>query len=85
MLVLSRKTGEKIVVGHDVVITVLEARGDTIKLGIQAPKTISVHREEVYRDIMQANQAAQAAAPSTDVQSILREAEKTLARPKPVR
>jgi carbon storage regulator len=60
MLVLSRKTGEKIVIGHDIIVTVLEARGDTIKLGIQAPKHISVHREEVYHDITMANQQAQA-------------------------
>jgi carbon storage regulator len=60
MLVLSRKTGEKIVIGHDIIVTVLEARGDTIKIGIQAPKQISVHREEVYHDITVANQQAKA-------------------------
>ena len=60
MLVLSRKTGEKIVIGHDIIVTVLEARGDTIKIGIDAPKKISVHREEVYHEITEANQQAKA-------------------------
>ena len=53
MLVLSRKTYEEIRVGDDIVITVVEIRGDKVRLGIQAPKEISVHREEVYQAIIQ--------------------------------
>jgi carbon storage regulator len=60
MLVLSRKLGEKIVIDHQTVITVLDARGDTIKLGIDAPRHITVHRLEVYEDIMRSNQQASA-------------------------
>lgn len=58
MLVLTRRAGESVMIGDDVVITVLEARGDVIRLGIQAPRDVQVHREEVYRELKEANQAA---------------------------
>lgn len=51
MLVLSRKKNESIVVNNDVVITVVEIRGDKVRLGIVAPKDVPVHREEVYEAI----------------------------------
>ena len=58
MLVLTRRAGESVMIGDDVVITVLEARGDVIRLGIQAPRDVQVHREEVYRELQDANRAA---------------------------
>jgi carbon storage regulator len=64
MLVLTRRSGESVMVGDEVVITVLEVRGDVIRLGIRAPRTIQVHREEVYRELQEANRAA--ASPSDD-------------------
>src|SRR4051812_26118150 len=48
MLVLSRKKNESIVINNDVIITVVEIRGDKVRLGIVAPKEVPVHREEVY-------------------------------------
>ncbi|MFO0800702.1 MAG: carbon storage regulator CsrA [Gemmataceae bacterium] len=51
MLVLSRKKNESIVVAGNVVITVIEVRGDKVRLGIVAPKDVPVHREEVYEAI----------------------------------
>lgn len=60
MLVLTRKSGQKLIIANDVVVTVLETRGDTVKLGIEAPKTVSIYREELWNDILQANQQAQA-------------------------
>ncbi|MGL6073700.1 MAG: carbon storage regulator CsrA [Fimbriiglobus sp.] len=51
MLVLSRKKNESIVINNDVIITVVEIRGDKVRLGIVAPKDVSVHREEVYTAI----------------------------------
>ena len=48
MLVLTRHVHQSIVIGHDVVITVLEVRGDQVRLGITAPKEVQVHREEVF-------------------------------------
>jgi carbon storage regulator len=58
LLVLSRRAGESVVIADDVVVTVLEVRGDVIRLGIQAPRAIQVHREEVYRELQRANQEA---------------------------
>lgn len=62
MLVLTRRPGEAIVIGNDVVVTVLETRGDQIRIGIQAPRSVQVHREEVFRQIEQENAAAAASA-----------------------
>ena len=57
MLVLSRRRNEKIVIGDDITITVLEVRGDQIQLGIQAPRNIPVHRYEVFRAIREGDAA----------------------------
>ncbi|GLY96853.1 carbon storage regulator CsrA [Actinoplanes sp. NBRC 103695] len=65
MLVLTRRAGESVMIGDDVVITVLEARGDVIRLGIQAPRDVRVHREEVYRELQAAN--IEAASPTDAV------------------
>lgn len=62
MLVLSRKPNESIVIANDIVITVVEVRGDKVRLGITAPKDVPVHREEVYAAIHA--QAAQQPAKS---------------------
>ena len=51
MLVLSRKVGEKIVIGNDITVTVEEVRGGKVRLGILAPKEVEVHRQEVYQAI----------------------------------
>lgn len=48
MLVLTRKAGESIVIGDNIEITVIETKGDQIKLGIKAPKDIDIHRKEIY-------------------------------------
>ena len=48
MLVLSRKKNESIVINNDIIVTVVEIRGDKVRLGIVAPKEVSVHRQEVY-------------------------------------
>jgi carbon storage regulator len=51
MLVLSRKKDEKIIIGDNITLMVIEIRGDKVRLGIDAPKEVSVHREEVYNAI----------------------------------
>ncbi len=61
MLILTRKTGESIVIGDDVVVTVVESSRDLVRLGVDAPRSISVHRQEVYAQISQENEAARAA------------------------
>lgn len=58
MLVLTRSTKQSIVIGTDVVVTILEVRGDQVRLGISAPRSVSVHREEVFAEIEAANRAA---------------------------
>lgn len=54
MLILTRRSGESVMIGGDVLVTVLEARGKQIRIGIEAPKNIRVMREEVYREIKDA-------------------------------
>jgi carbon storage regulator len=51
MLILTRRTGEKLMVGGDVTVTVLSVKGNQIRLGIEAPPEIRVHREEIYLKI----------------------------------
>ena len=51
MLVLSRKKDEKIVIGDSITVMVIEIRGDKVRLGIEAPREVSVHRQEVYEAI----------------------------------
>jgi carbon storage regulator len=58
MLILTRKVGESIRINENVCITVMEVDGKNIKLGIEAPKEISIHREEVFRRIKEENQKA---------------------------
>jgi carbon storage regulator len=59
MLVLSRKLGEKIVIDNEVFVTILDVRGDVVKLGVEAPKHVMVHREEIYKEIVVSNKQAQ--------------------------
>lgn len=56
MLVLSRHRDEKIMIGDDVVITIVDIRGDKVRLGIEAPGNVAVHRQEVYEAIQRANE-----------------------------
>lgn len=58
MLVLTRHANQSIMIGHDVVVTVLEVRGDQVRLGIRAPRHIDVHREEVFAALQKANRSA---------------------------
>lgn len=58
MLVLTRRRGEAIVVGDDVKIVILEVNGDQVRLGVEAPRSVSVHREEVYKEIQASNERA---------------------------
>jgi carbon storage regulator len=58
MLVLTRKRGERIMIGEDVVITVLEVSGDQVRVGIEAPRSVKVMREEVLSEVEKANRDA---------------------------
>lgn len=59
MLILTRKVGESLLIGDDISITILNVRGNQVKIGVKAPKEISVHREEIYQRIKQAEDKAQ--------------------------
>lgn len=58
MLALTRKKGESLVINNNIEITILEIRGDQIKLGISAPRDVSIYRKEVYLQIQEENKAA---------------------------
>ena len=58
MLALSRKKGEAIVINNDIEVTVLEVKGDQVKIGIAAPKEVPIYRKEVYIQIQEANKEA---------------------------
>ena len=64
MLVLTRKPDQSIMVGSDIEITILEVRGEQVRIGIRAPRTVTVHRKEVFEQIRLENQNA--TATSTD-------------------
>jgi len=58
MLILTRKEGESIIIAGSIRITVLDARGDQVRIGIEAPRDVTVHREEIHQQILAANQQA---------------------------
>ena len=58
MLILTRRVGESIVIGDDVVVTVIEAGRDHVRIGVEAPRSVDVHRQEVYLAITEENQVA---------------------------
>jgi len=64
MLILSRKIGEKVMIGEEISVSIIEIRGDQVRIGVDAPKTVKVFRQEVFNAIMAENKAA---AQSTSV------------------
>jgi len=59
MLILTRRVGETLVVGDDVTVTVLGVKGNQVRLGVNAPKDVSVHREEIYQRIQNEKKSAE--------------------------
>jgi carbon storage regulator len=62
MLVLTRKPGERVLIGDDIVVTILDARGDSVRIGIDAPRGIRIQRDEVVKAVTEANHEATAQA-----------------------
>ncbi|MDR1107992.1 MAG: carbon storage regulator CsrA [Spirochaetaceae bacterium] len=63
MLILSRKVNEKVMIGEDISLSIIEIRGDQVRLGVDAPKTVKVYRQEVFDAIKAENKAAAASTP----------------------
>ena len=71
MLVVSRRAGESVAIGDEVVVTIIEVRGDVVRVGIDAPRSIAVHRAELLAQLESSNQ--EAASPSDEtVESLTR-------------
>ena len=68
MLVLSRKIGEQLLIGDDIVVTIIDSRGDSVRIGIDAPRSLRVHRAEVAEAVTKANQEAAAAGEDAETQ-----------------
>ena len=66
MLILSRRKGESIVIGDNIEICIMDVQGEVIKIGIDAPRTVSVHRKEIYNEIENANREAARNLPTVE-------------------
>ena len=64
MLIITRRPGEKIMLGDDIVVHVMEIVGNSVRIGIQAPRAVPVYREEIWNAVREENQAAARASPS---------------------
>ena len=69
MLILTRRAGETVMIGNDVTITVLGVKGNQVRIGINAPKDVAVHREEIFERIQSEQAAGNGAAPANDNKS----------------
>jgi carbon storage regulator len=63
MLVLSRRVGESVVIADDIVVTVLEVRGDVVRVGVDAPRSVQVRRQELLAEVAETNRAAASPQP----------------------
>lgn len=73
MLALSRKSGESIMIGNDIEISILEVKGDQVKIGINAPKSVPIYRKEIYIQIQDANkEAAQSETSMEDLRRLFK-------------
>ena len=72
MLVLSRKTGQKLIINDNIEVVIIETRGEFVRLGINAPRSVSIYREEIYAEIKKANQQAIAHNNANDIESAMK-------------
>ena len=72
MLALARKVNESIVINDDVEVTVLEIKGDQVKIGINAPKSVPIYRKELYVQIQKANEVAMNSADPSDLNELFK-------------
>jgi carbon storage regulator len=64
MLIITRRPGEKVMVGDDIVVHVMEIVGNSVRIGIEAPRSVPVYREEIWNAVREENRAAAEAAPA---------------------
>jgi carbon storage regulator len=78
MLILTRRPGERVVIGEEILVTVMGVSGHTVRLGIEAPRGVSIYREEIWLAVKEENRAAAAAQPAelTDAAEEGQEAER---------
>ena len=62
MLALSRKPGESVIIGNDIELTILEVKGEQVKVGIKAPKSVAIYRKELFEQIQESNREASRAS-----------------------
>jgi carbon storage regulator len=72
MLILTRRVGETLMIGNDVTVTVLGVKGNQVRIGINAPKTIAVHREEIYERVKREQEGGNGIAPTADMTERMR-------------
>ncbi len=72
MLRITRREGERIVVGDNVIVEIMEIRGQTVRIGIDAPRSVPVYREEIWLEVKRENEAAAEAAASAELPGIAR-------------
>ncbi len=73
MLILSRKIGESLVIGEEIVVTLLEQRGGQVRIGIEAPRTVKVYRQEIYAQIQKENLSAANSASASAGQDLIKQ------------
>ena len=69
MLILTRRVGETVMIGNDVTVTVLGVKGNQVRIGINAPKSVAVHREEIYERIQREQQGQEGNSPAPDLKA----------------
>ena len=70
MLVLARKVGEKLKIGDSIEVVVVEIKGDTVRLGLTAPRGVAIYRQEIFDAIQRENMAASTIAPNLELQTL---------------
>lgn len=71
MLVLTRKTGQKLIINDNIEVVILETKGDSVKIGIKAPRNVSIYREEIYEEVKKANYQSVKSVLVSDVDAAL--------------
>lgn len=69
MLVLTRKKGQSLMIGHDIELSIIDIQGDQVRIGIDAPKSVTIHRKEIYEEIRRENLSA-VAGKETDISAL---------------